>query len=146
MYRHVGNYLLLCTLIVCVVLLLQSFYGSSKEILSDTITQEASYLGPGGHILLPNLDNAKVVAPDRPHDPSEVQAKDRFERITRLRTFYVSTSSIGLRNLKYERPSQIYESCVWVTLLPLDGVFEEQSYPRILEDILDQRWSGCGSY
>ena len=137
MYRHVGNYLLLCTLMVCVVLLLQSFLGSSKEILSDTITQESSYLGPGGHILLPNLDNAKVVAPDRPHDPSEVQAKDRFERITRLRTFYVSTSSIGLRNPEIRKTKpDLRIMCLGDSVTFGWGVSEEQSYPRILEDIL----------
>ena len=139
MFQHVGRYLLLCTIIICLVLLLQFFLQKPKEILSDTITTEAAYLGGGGHVLLPNLDNATVVAPDRPHDPSEVRAKDKFERITRLRTFYVSTNSIGLRSpeIRSKKP-EIRIVCLGDSVTFGWGVAEEDSYPRLLENILAQ--------
>ena len=137
MLQHVGRYLLLCTAILCMVLLAQFFFQKPKEILSDTITQEAAYLGGGGHVLLPNLKNAKVIAPDRPHDPSEVQAKDRFERITRLRTFYVTTNSIGLRSpeIRQNKPD-LRIVCLGDSVTFGWGVPEEDSYPRQLEHLL----------
>ena len=139
MHLHIGKYLLLCTVITCVVFLLQFTFSDPKEILSDTITKEAPYLGIGAHVLLPNLTNARVVAPDRPHDPSEVQAEDRFQRITRLRTFSVSTNSIGLRSPELQKTKpELRIVCLGDSVTFGWGVAEEDSYPRVLEGMLSQ--------
>ena len=68
-----------------------------SRILSATITRPAPELGGMAHLLLPNLRDETVWVPDRPHDPEETRAADRFTRITRLRSFPVSTNSRGLR-------------------------------------------------
>ena len=64
---------------------------------SAVITRVAPELGPHAHALLPDIDDAVVVVPDRPHDPAEVRAADRFARITRRRTFRVSTNAAAMR-------------------------------------------------
>ena len=74
--------------------------------LSETITRSAPELGQAAHLLLPNLSNREVTIIDRPHEPSEAMADDRFERITRLRVFHVSTNSIGLRGPELDEPKE----------------------------------------
>ena len=78
------------------------------SIQSDTITREAKHIGPGAHLLLPNLDKAIVVAPDRPHDPMELQNEETRKKITRLRQFTVTTSGplvFVLRNCQRRKAS-----------------------------------------
>ena len=60
--------------------------NNELDIQSDKITQEAPSLGRGAHLLLPNLKNARVVAPDRPHDPMELQNPQTREKICLLYT------------------------------------------------------------
>lgn len=64
---------------------------------SDVITRPAPEYGPTAQVLLPGLRGARVVVPDRPHAPEEVQAADRASRIRRTRAFLVSTNPLGLR-------------------------------------------------
>ena len=66
--------------------------------------------------------------------------KDRFERITRLRTFYVTTNSIGLRSpeVRATKPA-IRIVCLGDSVTFGWGVAEEDSYPRQLESILVQQ-------
>lgn len=64
---------------------------------SAVITQPAPELGPEAHILLPDLDEATVVVPDRPHDPSELRDPALREKLQRVRTFTVSTNHRALR-------------------------------------------------
>ena len=69
--------LLFLTLVIAVVMIAVYEFNQTKlTVQSDTITKQAPQLGPGAHLLLPNLDNAQVVAPDRPHDPIELQKEE----------------------------------------------------------------------
>ena len=70
---------------------------------SDVIARSVPELGPNAHVLLPLLEGATVVAPDRPHDPSEVFSEDKHSLIRRTRSFTVSTNSLGLRNRELEQ-------------------------------------------
>jgi lysophospholipase L1-like esterase len=109
----------------------------SKRTLSDVITESAPQLGQGAHLLLPNLNNAVVVAPDRPHDPSEVNAADRFEQITRRREFNVNTDANGFRQTN-PFPSKVPKIlCVGDSVTFGWGVSEEESYPYLLANIFN---------
>ena len=104
-----------------------------KQVQSDVITKEAPQLGPLGHLLLPDLRAAIVVTPDRPHDPFEVFSEDKHERITRTRSFSVSTNSLGFRG--EELPSQksgFRVLCVGDSVTFGWGVEEEEAYPSLL--------------
>lgn len=109
----------------------------SQRTLSDVITESAPQLGQGAHLLLPNLNNAVVVAPDRPHDPSEVNAIDRFEQITRRRAFNVNTDSNGFRQTNPFSSKAPTIVCVGDSVTFGWGVSEEESYPYRLANILD---------
>ena len=109
--------------------------------LSDTITLESPQLGAGAHLLLPNLSDARVVAPDRPHDPIEVQAEDRFKRIQRLRSFLVTTNSLGYRSPELDSSSKIRIVAIGDSVTFGWGVAYEDSYPAILEELLNQKGS-----
>lgn len=107
------------------------------EIVSDKITQEAPKLGPGAHLLLPNLQNAKVVAPDRPHDPAELQNPTTRAAIKRLRQFSVSTNSLGFRSPEVLNPKKgVRILCLGDSVTFGWGVSEEESYPALLHKSL----------
>ena len=55
-----------------------------QQVDSEMITRPAPELGHHAHQLIPNLDGARMVVPDRPHDPQEIRAADRATRVTRL--------------------------------------------------------------
>lgn len=106
------------------------------RIVSETITREAPELGQGAHLLLPDLDKAVVTVPDRPHDPSEVRAADRFERITRLRSFEVSTNSQGFRGPEVGQKAGFRIVCLGDSVTFGWGVTHAQSYPARLGEAL----------
>ncbi len=64
---------------------------------SDTILGGWPLLGPGVNWLLPDLDRARVVIPDRPHDHAEDDDPARRALIKRTRSFHVSSSAARLR-------------------------------------------------
>ena len=102
---------------------------------SETISTPAPELGPRAHKLLPNLNDAKVVVPDRPHDPMEVFSEDKAKTIQRVRSFSVSTNSFGYRDEEVtEQPIHIV--CVGDSVTFGWGVAEEESYPQRLEQEL----------
>lgn len=106
-------------------------------VQSDVITRPAPELGPQAHLLLPNLRDATMVVPDRPHDPQEVRAPDRAERITRLRTFSVSTNSRGFRGPEVSVPAEGPRVlCVGDSVTFGWGVSEPESYPARLRSLL----------
>ena len=49
----------------------EAIYGFDAD--STLIVRQSQELGPGIHLLLPNLRGARVVVPARPHDPREFQ-------------------------------------------------------------------------
>jgi hypothetical protein len=104
----------------------------SSRVLSDTITRQAPELGPHAHLLLPDLDNATMHVADRPHEPFEVVAEDRFERLQRRRTFTVSTNSLGLRNPEIGEKTGTRILCVGDSVTFGWGVPDEATYPALL--------------
>ena len=129
--------LLLLTAVISAVLIWRVQQTRHTErVVSAVITAPAPDLGPRAHVLLPNLRDAVVVVPDRPHDPSEVQAEDRFERIRRLRTFSVSTSSQALRGPELGPKSGPRILCLGDSVTFGWGVAEAETYPARLADLL----------
>ena len=109
------------------------------RIESETITRPAPEYGPHAHVLLPDLDGATVIVPDRPHDPAEVRAADRFSRIGRRRSFTVETNSLGLRG---PEPSQGQGPRVLALGDSVTfgwGVPYEDSYPAQLQEALSEK-------
>ncbi|MDG1479704.1 MAG: hypothetical protein P8R54_08935 [Myxococcota bacterium] len=102
------------------------------RVVSDTITRQAPELGNQAHLLLPDLDEAVMVVADRPHDPFEVTAEDRFERLTRLRTFTVSTNADGLRGPELGEKQGTRILCVGDSVTFGWGVPYAETYPAQL--------------
>ena len=104
--------------------------------LSTVITRSAPELGQGAHLLLPNLQGATVVAPDRPHDPSELQNSESKAKIKRLRQFEVTTNVSGFRatNPFPDQAPRILAVGDSVTFGW--GVAENESYPYLLGEAL----------
>ncbi len=109
----------------------------ARRFDSSLITRPAPEYGNQAHQLLPDLDGAVMVVPDRPHDPQEVRAEDRAERITRVRRFAVSTNSLGYRGP--ELPAEATYPrilCVGDSVTFGWGVSYEESYPARLAMLL----------
>lgn len=99
--------------------------------VSATITRPAPELGPGAHLLLPNLDGAPVVAPDRPHDPAE--ARQRPSPIGRRRTFFVRTNAAGFRGPPLDDPpTRPRVLCLGDSVTFGWGVEDDESWPARL--------------
>jgi lysophospholipase L1-like esterase len=64
---------------------------------SDRISGEWPELGQGAQWLLPDLHDATMVVPDRPHDVMEARDPARRAAVRRVRTFKVNTSARRLR-------------------------------------------------
>ncbi len=109
----------------------------ADRIESDRITREAPELGQGAHLLLPDLDGATMIVPNRPHDPQEVRSADRFELITRLRSFEVSTNSQGFRGPEVGDKQGFRVVCLGDSVTFGWGVPYAQSYPARLAEALD---------
>ena len=113
--------------------------------MSDTITKEAPKLGKGAHLLLPNLQNATVVAPDRPHDPMELRNPKTKAEITRTRQFSVSTNSQGFRSPEIQaNKSGLRILCLGDSVTFGWGVEEEESYPALLAKSLNAEVINAG--
>jgi lysophospholipase L1-like esterase len=70
--------------------------GEAAQV-SDDILIDRPDLGHGVALLRPNLRGATIVAPDRPHNPQDLSAGDRFDRTQRTRVFKVDTNAAGFR-------------------------------------------------
>lgn len=114
--------------------------GESGE--SDVVVEPWSTLG-GALWLKPDLKNARVVVPDRPHDPQETMRQRAGEGITirRMRSFRLSTNSLRLRgpvpSLKVpgrKRVIALGESVTngW-------GVSDTETYPARLQAHLESK-------
>jgi lysophospholipase L1-like esterase len=143
--KHIKGFSILVIIGICfgTIWIIQS--RSSTQSVSDVITKQAPHLGPMGHILLTNLKDATVIAPDRPHDPFEVSSPDKKTRITRTRSFKVSTNSLGFRG---KEVSPIKDKkrilCIGDSVTFGWGVAEDESYPALLEDLIDYEVINAG--
>jgi hypothetical protein len=109
--------------------------GTGHQLSADLV-EPAPMLGPGAAVLRANLVQAKVVAPDRPHHPDEVTAPDRWERMTRRRTFYVSTNAAGLRGPPIADPKQgLRIVCIGDSVTMGWGVADTETYPAQLAQL-----------
>jgi len=117
----------------------------ANRVASAVITRPAPELGPRAHVLLPDLVDEVMVVPDRPHDPAETRAEDRFERITRLRRFTVSTNSLGMRSPEL-RPEHTAPRvlCLGDSVTFGWGVTYAESWPARLAATLDVETVNAG--
>lgn len=101
---------------------------------SDVISRSAPEVGPRAHVLLANLENARLVVPDRPHDPSEVFREDKAQRINRVREFYASTNSLGFRSPELQEPKSKFRIlCIGDSVTFGWGVADDETYPALLQ-------------
>jgi lysophospholipase L1-like esterase len=99
---------------------------------SDSFLKQAPQLGPGGHLLLPNLVDATIVAPNRPHDPNEMKIDEQFSKVTRRRAFQVSTNKQGFRSPELGEKTRFRILCIGESVTFGWGVKAEESYPARL--------------
>ena len=109
----------------------------NSRVLTQVITHPATELGPHAHVLLPDLDKATVVVPDRPHDPSEVRCTERFSKIKHRRHFEVSTNSLGLRGVEIPEDGKTRILCLGDSVTFGWGVKEDETYPARLAQELN---------
>jgi len=76
----------------------------ARQISTDILIDRPE-LGPGAATLRPNLKDAQVVSPDRPHNPQDIVAGNRLDRTTRTRTFTVNTNPQGYRGAPFRTPA-----------------------------------------
>ena len=103
--------------------------------MSEAITEAWPELGEGIFWLKPNLDDARMVVPDRPHSKEE----SRVGGFGRTRTFHVSTNSLRLRNGPLGAKSGKRILCMGDSVTFGWGVPDDQSYPVQLERELRAR-------
>ena len=125
--------LLLIPLVLIAIGLVTWFAPQSTPVESDDFFQEASWLGPGGHEMIANLVNAKIVTPNRPHDPIEARDPEQLSQVSRRRVFEVSTNSLGLRGSELEPKSNYRILCLGESVTFGWGVKNAETYPSQLQ-------------
>lgn len=93
----------------------------------------------GGFWLKPNVVNARVVQPDRPHSRAEVEATHRGEgAIERTRSYSLTTSSQRLRHDEVgpKKPGVIRLVAIGDSVTHGWGVSRSEAYPAQLESYL----------
>lgn len=137
MHGAIMKKLLITGAIIIVIVAATISVRSNKTIhQSETISTPAPDLGPRAHKLLPNLKDALVVVPDRPHDPMEVFSENKADTIQRVRSFTVSTNSLGYRDMEIN-DAAVDIVCVGDSVTFGWGVAQHEAYPQQLESILD---------
>ena len=113
---------------------------SREKLSSAPITGEWDALGPGILWLLPDLDHAPMVVPDRPHKKEETTDPGRRREIRRVRSFSVTTGHARLRGGDpAPRASRFRILCIGDSVTFGWGVEEGESWPRRLEAELADR-------
>lgn len=79
--------------------------GEARQV-SDDILIDRPEMGHGAALLRPNLKGATIVAPDRPHNPQDLTAGNRFDRTQRTRVFKVDTNAAGFRGPSFATTAQ----------------------------------------
>ena len=112
---------------------------SQTRNLSDTIIGRWDRLG-GEPWLLPNLEEARVFQPDRPHSFQEVHAWRQGEgnEIGRVREYALNTNAFRLRGpkMKPKRRAVTRVIAIGDSVTHGWGVTYEESYPQQLEKML----------
>ena len=126
-----ASMLLLPVVLVAMVWVLKST-PAPLPVESDAFVQEAPWLGPGGHELIPSLHKATIVAPDRPHDPIESRTPEQLAQVSRRRSFTVSTNSLGLRGPELKVKEGFRILCLGESVTFGWGVTQAESYPSQL--------------
>ncbi len=120
-----------------------------NRVLSDTISEPAPEEGPRQHRLLPNVEGATMVVPDRPHGAGEMRGPGHLEGVTRRREFKVNTNSLGLRGPEVELPAPGYRVMTTGDSVTFGwGVEYEDSWPAQLGreldvDVVNASWPGA---
>ena len=128
--------LLLLPLVIIAIGLVTWLGPQSPPVESDDFFQEAPWLGPGGHELIANLSNAKIVTPNRPHDPIEARDPEQLAQVSRRRVFEVSTNSLGLRGPELAPKSTYRILCLGESVTFGWGVKDSETYPSQLQQRL----------
>ena len=139
MVRRAAIGVMVCTVAVVAWI---SWQRSSQRAISDIIIGPWDALG-GEPWLLPNLSNARVAQPDRPHSFREVHAWRQGEgvSINRIREYRLRTNSqrlrgpeIGPKQSDVTRIIALGDSVThgW-------GVAEDEAYPSVLQALLQAR-------
>ncbi len=125
--------------LVLVFALVQLFQRSGSEAIygfdadSTLIVRQIAELGPGIHLLLPNLRGARVVVPARPHDPREFQDPANRRKLQRRQIFHVNTNSLSTRGAEPSRdPRDFNILCLGDSVTFGWGYEQEQAYPALL--------------
>ncbi len=118
--------------VVVVVVALTNPFAQEVPTESDEFFQAASELGPNSHVLIPNLQGARVVTPDRPHDPVEARTPEALAQIGRRRVFEITTNALGLRGPELGPKDGYRVLCVGESVTFGWGVEAEESYPAQL--------------
>lgn len=109
---------------------------------SDRIVGSWPELGPAAQWVLPDLHDARMVVPDRPHDIEEARDPARREAIRRTRTFFVNSSSRRLRGDRHGAlPAEGARRLVAIgdSVTFGWGVADDESWPAQLERELGAR-------
>jgi len=120
----------------------QVWERSQRRAISDTIIGPWDQLG-GEPWLLPNLDDARVAQPDRPHSFREVHAWRQGEKaeINRIREYRLRTNSQRLRGPEIgpKQAGTIRIIALGDSVTHGWGVAENESYPAVLQAKLRDR-------
>lgn len=122
-------------------MLFQRYRGRNGR-QSDRISGEWPELGAGAQWLLPNLHDARMVVPDRPHDVAEARDASRRANVHRVRSFNVNTSARRLRgDLLGELPDAGVTRIVGIgdSVTFGWGVADDESWPAQLAAELGRR-------
>jgi hypothetical protein len=119
-----------------------TYRRNQHRALSDEITARWDALG-GEPWLLPHLDNARVVQPDRPHSFTEVHSwrKGEGAQISRTREYRLRTNSQRMRGPEFGGKDANTPRIIAIgdSVTHGWGVSEPESYPAQLQSILRQQ-------
>lgn len=113
-------------------------FPGAKRFLSEEIFKVDKEMGIA--VLLPNLKNAKLVIPGRPHPlPFLLDSPEYRRRITKRITCFCSTNSKGLRSREFpiEKDEKTFRIiCLGDSTTFGYGVSDKDTYPARLEEML----------
>lgn len=114
------------------------------RVASDTITRRAEELAPGAQQLIPGLQDAYMVAIDRPHDPRDL-AQDGPKSFKRRREFKVTTNRWGTRGADFVVPAPGFRVLAVGDSVTFGwGVQDNETWPVKLSSLLGLEVINCG--